>query len=277
LIRVVLFMGAKSNGAKHPAVSIVLPTYQREALIGRSIESVLRQTYEDFELIVVDDGSTDGTAERVAQFADPRIRYIRLDENRGAAAARNAGIRNAVAELLAFQDSDDEWLPDKLQRHMGVFASSGPEVGVVYSDMIRIQCDGTSYEHLSPEVVPGVLVDPNTQFYQVCKLGIQSAVIRRECFDAAGGFDEAFPVLEDLELFVRFSQWFAFHHLRAPLVKYYETAGLSKNMPAKLVARARLLRLYHAELERTAAWFVASELSALRAARRPKEGAASDA
>ena len=264
-----------SPGTPPPAVSIVLPTYQRATLIGRSIRSVLEQTYEDFELIVVDDGSTDATEAEVARFRDRRLRSLRLHVNRGAAAARNAGIRQATGRFLAFQDSDDEWLPAKLERHMRAFESSAPEVGVVYSDMWRIRRDGTTHYHRSPEVRPGVLIDPDTRFYQVCKLGIQSTVIRRPCVEAVGGFNEEFPALEDLELFVRLSQQFAFHHLHEPLVRYHDTDGLSRNMPAKLVARTLLLRLHESALERDDPAFVAMEAAALRAAQRQRGGTVS--
>ena len=268
--------GARRSGQGRPAVSIVLPTYNREALIGRSIRSVLEQTFADFELIVVDDGSTDATTEELTRLAhgDRRIRYLRLDENRGAAAARNVGIRHAMGPFIAFQDSDDEWLPVKLERHMRVFATCGPDVGVVYSDMDRILSDGTVQYHRSPDIAPGVLIDPGTGFYQVCKLGIQSAVIRSECFARAGGFNEDFPVLEDLELFLRLSQRYGFHHLHEPLVRYYETHGLSKNMPAKLIARALLLNLYRRNLEREDTAFVARESSLLGGGREGKSSGA---
>ncbi len=175
------------NGhSAHPAVSIVLPTYQRGALIGRAIRSVLEQTYGDFELLIIDDGSTDDTAAAVARFRDPRLHYRRLDVNRGVAAARNVGIRHAAASLLAFQDSDDEWLPTKLERHLHAFAGCGPDVGVVYSDMERIWSDGRTEYHRSPDLVPGQLIDPRTRFYQVCRIGIQATVIRRECFTEVG-------------------------------------------------------------------------------------------
>jgi glycosyltransferase involved in cell wall biosynthesis len=255
-----------SPGTPPPAVSIVLPTYQRATLIGR---------YEDFELIVVDDGSTDATEAAVARFRDRRLRSLRLHVNRGAAAARNAGIRQATGRFLAFQDSDDEWLPAKLERHMRAFESCPPEVGVVYSDMWRIRRNGTTHYHRSPEVRPGVLIDPSTRFYQVCKLGIQSTVIRRPCLEAAGGFNEEFPALEDLELFVRLSQRFAFHHLHEPLVRYHETDGLSQNMRAKLVARTLLLRLHESALTREDPAFVATEVAALRAAKGQCGGAMS--
>jgi glycosyltransferase involved in cell wall biosynthesis len=252
-------------------VSVVLPTYDRAPLITRAIRSVLEQTFTDFELIVVDDGSTDGTPDAVADIADSRLRFIELGENRGAAAARNVGIRAASAPFVAFQDSDDEWLPTKLERHMRAFGTAGPDVGVVYSDMERIWDDGRREYHRSPDVVRGVLLDPVTRFYQVCRLGIQSTVIRRECFAEVGDFNETFPALEDLELFVRLSRRYLFRHLDVPLVRYYETNGLSKNMPAKIVARRLLLTLYGKELEQDDLTFVNHEAAALGLVGRPAE------
>ncbi|HSP96150.1 MAG TPA: glycosyltransferase [Candidatus Dormibacteraeota bacterium] len=259
-----------------PTVSIVLPTYQRGELIGRAIRSVLVQTFADFELVVVDDGSTDDTVAEVSRFSDPRLRYLRCDVNRGAAAARNAGIQQTAAPFLAFQDSDDEWLPNKLERHMRAFAGCAPEVGVVYSDMRRIRRDGSDEYHRSPDLTPGVVLDPATRFYQVCRIGIQSTVIRRECFAAVGAFNEEFPALEDMELFIRLSRRYGFHHLEEPLVRYHETDGLSQNVPAKVVARRLLLRLYERELVRDDAEFIGREREALEAAERRRPRAASD-
>ena len=98
-----------------PRVSVIIPTYNRAHLIGRAIQSVLAQTYQDFEVIVVDDGSTDNTEEVVLNFGSEKMRYIRHGTNRGVAAARNTGIRNARGEYIAFQDSDDEWYPNRLE------------------------------------------------------------------------------------------------------------------------------------------------------------------
>jgi glycosyltransferase involved in cell wall biosynthesis len=244
-------------------VSVILPTFNREALIDRAILSVLDQTFTNFELLVVDDGSTDGTLEKVECFHDSRVRCLRLPGNVGAAGARNAGIRASGAPFVAFQDSDDEWLPGKLERHMQAFAACDSAVGVVYSDMERVWRDGRCEYHRSPSVVSGVMLNPATNFYQVCGLGIQSTVIRRECLLEVGGFNEAFPALEDLELFIRLSRRFAFHHLHLPLVRYYETEGLSKNMPAKQVARRLLLDLYGKDLETHDKPFVVKEAAAL--------------
>jgi len=255
-----------STGDRPPAVSVILPTYQRASLVGRAIRSVLAQTYADFELLVVDDGSTDATAAAVAQCADPRVRYLRLERNRGAGAARNAGVARSTGRVLAFQDSDDEWLPTKLESHLRALSLCGEAVGVVYSDMERIWRDGRVEYHRSPDIVPGVLIAPATRFYQVCGIGIQSAVIRRECLQAVGGFNEAFPALEDLELFIRLSQRYGFQHLERPLVRYYDTDGLSRNMPAKRLARTLMLQLYQRELERDDPGFLLRERAALDAA-----------
>lgn len=231
-----------------PTVSVILPTYNRRGLIARSIRSVLQQTYRDFELIVVDDGSTDGTAAVLRKFRDRRMRVFRLRRNKGAGAARNTGIRRAKGDYIAFQDSDDEWIPEKLAKHMSVFSNRRFKGGVVYSDMLRIRKDGTSVYHNSPRVESSVLIDRKTKFYKVCNLGIQSSVIKRTCLERAGYFNEQFPCLEDLELFIRLSKHYTFYHLREPLIRYYETKGLSSNNALKPLARRLLLDIYGRDL-----------------------------
>lgn len=231
-----------------PTVSVVLPTYNRAALIGRSIQSVLNQSYQDFELIVIDDGSNDETAEVVAGFRDQRLAYIPLAINTGAGAARNVGIRMSKGRFLSFQDSDDEWLPNKLARQMSIFEQGATRLGVVYSDQQRILKDGTTREHPAPAVISGRLVNTAIQFYQVYKLGIQSTLIKREYLDAAGYFNEALRALEDLELFIRLSKRCDFYRIPEPLVTYYETKGLSTDLYANWSARRLLLKLYYKEL-----------------------------
>jgi glycosyltransferase involved in cell wall biosynthesis len=241
-----------SNDTSHPttepAVSVVLPTYNRAPLLGRSIRSVLEQSYTDFELVVVDDGSTDETEGVVKAFDDPRVRYVALGRNAGAAAARNAGIRLARGRFLAFQDSDDEWAASKLAKQMSVFGRGPGSLGVVYSDMQLIRADGSEPYLAAPDVLPERLIDPDKRFYQVCDLGIQSAVIRREYMEEAGRFNAALPALEDLELFIRLSRLCAFERLREPLVRYHDTQGLSKDRHAKWVSRKLILGLYRKEL-----------------------------
>ena len=237
-----------SDSRIEPAVSVVIPTYNRALLLGRSIRSVLGQSYEDFEVVVIDDGSTDGTAEVVAGFRDRRIMYVPLARNTGAAAARNVGIRMARGKFLAFQDSDDEWLPSKLAKQMSAFGSGTERLGIVYSDMQLIRTDGDANYFAAPSVLPGRLIDPATRFYQVHNLGIQSAVIKREYLEEAGHFNERLPAFEDLEMFIRLSRRCAFRRLREPLVKYYDTQGISQNLHARWVSRKLILKLYYKEL-----------------------------
>jgi glycosyltransferase involved in cell wall biosynthesis len=111
-------------------VSVVIPLYNKAPYIQRAIDSVLAQTYADFELIIVDDGSTDGSGDIVRQYADPRIRLI-VQENAGPGAARNRGLREANAEYIAFLDADDEWLPMYLEEQLRLFQQYGNEVSVV--------------------------------------------------------------------------------------------------------------------------------------------------
>ncbi len=227
-----------------PTVSVVIPTYNRAHLLGRAIQSVLDQTYRDFELIVVDDGSTDNTEEVVEGLSDERVKYIRHEKNKGGAAARNTGIKAAKGQYIAFQDSDDEWLPEKLEKQMKVFETAPTEVGVVYTDMQRINKNGKPEYWHSPRVTNGSLINPKTSDYQVMGLGIQSTLIRKDCFDKVGLFDEKFPRFIDLELFIRLSKHCHFHHIEESLVKYHATEGISSSREALFTARKLLLERY---------------------------------
>src|SRR5207342_2634786 len=121
-----------------PAVSVVIPAYNRAGSIVRAIESVLRQSYTDFELLVLDDGSTDGTLAAAGTVTDPRLRLIANPRNLGAAGARNAGIEAARGTWVAFQDSDDEWLPLKLELQMARLTAPGADYIGAYCGMLII-------------------------------------------------------------------------------------------------------------------------------------------
>lgn len=256
-----------------PAISVVLPTYNRAALLGRAIRSVLVQGYTDLELLVIDDGSTDETSDVVAGFRDRRIRYISLGRNTGAGAARNAGIRMARGKFLAFQDSDDEWLPCKLAKQMSSFERGSSRLGMVYSDMHRILRDGTAKYFPAPSVLSNRLINPAILFYQMCNLGVQSSVIKREYLDAAGHFNESFPALEDMELFIRLSRRCEFQRIAEPLVNYYDTQGISKDLYAGWLSRKLMLKLYYKEilinspvfLVHEARWLFMTQRKAVRA------------
>lgn len=121
-----------------PAVSVIIPSYNRAHMLGTAINSVLAQVFQDWELIVVDDGSTDNTEEVVHAFGDERIRYIRQGRNSGASAARNRCLAVSRGRYVAFLDSDDEWFPEKLTRQMAVFRQSALVPGAVYTGVCRV-------------------------------------------------------------------------------------------------------------------------------------------
>ena len=232
-----------------PIVSVVLPTLNRARTLGRAIQSVLDQTFGDFELIIVDDRSTDDTTLVFDKYANQEKVRLISQLAPGCAAARNVGVCISRGRYIAFQDSDDEWVPDKLERAVGALEDSGPEVGVFYSDMIRIEKDGRRSYWQSPDVERGVLVNERILDFQVACIGIQSAVIKRECFLKAGLFDERLPRFIDLELFIRLADQFDFIHCREPLVRYYSVDGISTDSRAQVIARTYLIEKYRHRLE----------------------------
>lgn len=240
-------LGKITTMSPTPLVSVILPTYNRARTLDRAIRSVLNQTFGDFELIVTDDGSSDESRSLLTRYSGlAKVRVI-SSSHQGCSAARNLGVINSKAPLIAFQDSDDEWLPCKLERAVAVLSSAG-DTGIFYSNMIRIREDGSSSEWRSPEVCRGLLVSESTLDYQVAGIGIQAAVVKRACFEQVGLFDDALPRLIDLDLLVRISDHFDFHHHAEPLVRYYATSGISTDTHALVVARRHLIRKYRTRL-----------------------------
>lgn len=183
-------MGAVSTS---PLVSVVIPTYNRERLLPRAISSVLAQTIPDFELLIVDDGSEDNTAQVVAGYSDKRIRYLRHPINQGQNAALNSGVGAATGTYVAFLDSDDEWLPDYLEQILRVF-STDQSLGAVYSRAGARTPDGelkASYPFtLSGNIYKEVLA----QGYLSHMITL---VVKRRGFETAGLFDTDFVVCQD--------------------------------------------------------------------------------
>lgn len=192
-------MGAETTDDElRPAVSVVMPTFNRQKSLPRAIGSVLAQTFPDFELIVVDDASTDGTLGTLAAICDPRLRALRMSRNSGAAAARNRGIANARGRWVAFLDSDDTWAPDKLETQVAFMRSADYKV--------RMSC--TAYRYVTAgEVIavrsPGPIIT-REQFTFGCTCSPGSTLMaERALFAEVGGFNEQMRRLEDWEWLVR--------------------------------------------------------------------------
>ena len=234
-----------------PTVSVVLPTYNRADIIDDPICSVLTQTYEDFELIVVDDGSTDNTAEVIEAFDDDRIRYIKHDGNKGAPAARNTGIEASQGEYIAFQDSDDDWLPDKLEKQMQTFRDSSSSVGVVYTGMKRKRDDKTVY--IPYEGVEQTEGDISKSILFQNFVPAQVAMVRKRCFDEVGGFDEQAWPISDWELWIRISKQYQFKLVDEPLVTgEIRSDSISRSQRTKVEARERIIGKHHDNFHKSA-------------------------
>lgn len=201
-------------------VSGIIPSFNRKAKLARAIASVVAQSHDRWELIVVDDASTDGTAEMVRAMADPRIRLVRHDRNAGVAAARNTGIGAARGAFLAFLDSDDTWRPDKLARQLDLMQRCGPVVGVVYSGLVPRRDDGPG-PAWRPRARGNVL--PDMLASNAVHLGTSSVLMRREVAETIGGFDETLPANEDHDYWTRAARFYAFDFVPEPLIVYDQT------------------------------------------------------
>lgn len=232
---------------RRPAVSVVLPTRDRAGLILRSVRSVLGQQGVDLELLVVDDGSTDGTPQLLAQVDDPRLRILRQPASTGAGAARNRGIQAARAAWVAFQDDDDEWLPGKLAAQMDAAARS-PDAVVVYADMELHAANGGIRPYPAPPP-PSDLVDGRGDWSPL-GIGLATCVIRRDALERVGGFDESLPRFIDLDLLVRLIPEGPFVHVSQPFLRYHETPGISSNKRNAAIARLAILAKHARSLSR---------------------------
>jgi glycosyltransferase involved in cell wall biosynthesis len=231
-----------------PTVSIIIPTYNRSRLLARAVKSVLNQTYQDFELIIVDDGSTDGTKEVVAGFNDVRIRYVRHEENRGEAAARNTGIKAAKCNYIAYQDSDDEWLPEKLARQMELLENAPPEVGVIYTGFWKTENHRRTYIPFS--WVSQKNGDIHKELLKGNFIGSPVVLIKKECFDRVGLFDERLRNLVDWEMWLRISKHYHFRCVDEPLVvAHYDLGNVSDNPGSLIDALVLVLEKNRCELE----------------------------
>jgi len=233
-------------------ISVVLPNYNRARSIVRAMRGVLAQTYRNLELIVVDDASTDGSVDLIEAEAatDPRVRLVRHPINRGAAAARTTGVEAANGALVAFQDSDDQWLPDKLEVQMRAFAELSEDHVAVFCPEIIYGRDGEGrHKRYGPRRAacvpgPGIRIeggDLSAAFARANLMTLQTVLLKKAAFHRAGGFDPRLRNNEDWDFNIRLSRLGPIGFIDTPLVVVFDSPdGISKNRRASLASQVRI-------------------------------------
>lgn len=198
-----------------PKVSVIVPTYNRADRLERALNSIVSQTCQDFELIVVDDGSTDKTYQLMKSF--PKAQYFYIKKNSGVSKARNVGLAFAKGELICFLDSDDLWKEKKIQIQ-SLWLENNKDSQICYTDEIWVR--------------NGVRVNPMNRHRKysgdifrhclgLCIVSPSSVMIRAKLFDEIGNFDESLPACEDYDLWLRIASKYAFHFIEEPLIIKY--------------------------------------------------------
>lgn len=206
-----------------PLVSAIITTWNRSAMLKRAIASVLAQTFRDFELIVLDNNSSDNTMEAVRAFRDGRLRYLRHSPL-GISEARNAGVRESRGEFVGFLDDDDEWLPYKLEKQVTLFLNASARVGMVYGGFYRITPQGAIYDEFRPTLRGETLLeylcsrDPLTG-------SASNALMRKNVFAVAGGYEERLKTYEDWEFYLRLMRKFEIDFVPEPLLNIRRHRG----------------------------------------------------
>ncbi|MCG2816447.1 MAG: glycosyltransferase family 2 protein [Candidatus Aminicenantes bacterium] len=225
---------------KHPVVSVIIPTYNREAFICRAIDSVRTQTFNDWELIIVDDASSDKTESVINNYDDNRIISIKHNKNFGPAIARNTALKRAKGRYIAFLDSDDFWCSrNKLKTQIGILMNSSNRVGCVYSQTCQFKNEKKLYfpkENIKKK--EGFLYKSlsRCQYF----IHLSSVVIKKEVLDRVGYFDENIPATAELDVWLRISKNYSFCYVNQCHVHSFFTPG---SISTKRFLRAKAMVL----------------------------------
>lgn len=206
-----------------PLVTAVITTFNRERYLPSAIGSVLNQTMPDFELLILDNSSSDGTEQVVKSFDDPRIRHIRHPPIT-IGAQRNLGLREAQGEFVAFLDDDDEWLPAKLERQLGVFRNGPPDLALVYGGFVRIDSEGHEFAVHRPVLKGRILLD--LLWHRDAFTGSASnPLMKVSMLRALGGYKDELRTSEDWELYLRLAERHLIDYTEYPIVRIRSHRG----------------------------------------------------
>ncbi|MBJ6727095.1 glycosyltransferase [Geomesophilobacter sediminis] len=232
-----------------PKVSVIIPTYNCGQFIGKALDSVLKQTFLDYEIIVMDDGSTDATASIVANYQSVRYFY---QINRGLPAARNAAVSRANGEYLAYLDADDLWYPEKLRQQVS-FLDATPRCGIVHADLTYVDENDAPFIPLWHHQKRGAGQQGECleDLLHNCLIQVPTVMERHACFDQTGGFDERFRRVEDYLHWIHVAlRGHQFGYIDRPLAMYrWRSGSLSKNSAAMLKATVQMFQVLMEETD----------------------------
>jgi glycosyltransferase involved in cell wall biosynthesis len=216
-------------------ISVIIPTYNRGSLIRRSIDSILNQTYEDIEVVVVDDNSTDDTEDIINEIIDRRIKYFKLNENKGACFARNKGVELSKGEYVAFQDSDDEWNVEKLSKQLNYLERNNLDI---------VSCRVCCIQNNNKNIFPKDTYISIEKIYYKNSIGTQTILGKKTCF-LEERFNEKLSRFQDWDLAIRLLRKYKIEILNDVLVKVYmQNDSISKN-PQKAIKSLEQFLQFH--------------------------------
>jgi len=235
----------KQERCKMPKVSVIIPTHNRAEYLRNAIESASKQTFQDLEIIVVDDNSTDHTAEVVEGFENRKIKYIRKNVKKGPSAARNTAILESKGKYIAFLDDDDEWVPNKLQEQIKLLDRSKLKICGVYSNRLVLERATKRLISANPQAdkLKGNLL---SQLLIGSPIHTSTVLLKKRCLDEIGLFDETMSYMEDRDLWIRLSLKYDFEYINDPLsIAYVHKQGhLSESLEGQTAGREKLLQKY---------------------------------
>lgn len=223
-------------------VSVIIPTHNRSELLKKAVKSLESQSYQNFEIIIIDDFSTDDTAEVVKEMKNDRIIYLKHDINKGGAEARNTGIKRATGRFIGFLDSDDQWLPDKLEKQLELFANQ-PDVGVIYTGVQVVN----ENNHPTRKIVPEYRGDILPKLFESnCIDTTSSVLVKKEVLDQVQGFDAGLPSCQDWDLYIRLARVTKFDFVKESMVLFYHHSGerITTNKKSVLNGHLSILEKY---------------------------------
>ena len=198
-------------------ISVIIPTFNRADTILRAVDSVLAQSYKDFELIVIDDGSSDNTYHVLSPYIERNQLHYFKQENKGVSAARNYAVKKSNGHWISFLDSDDSWLPHKLETQVD-YINSNPSCSLVHGEEIWIR-NGKRVNPKKKHAKSGG--DIFVRSLELCLISPSAVILRRELFDHMGGFREDFEVCEDFDLWLKITSLYEVGFIKEPIINKY--------------------------------------------------------